>query len=163
MDEPTLRKVTRDWIERKYKNYSFLIKPIVFHDLGVTLKYFVFKHFSGSKLTDIPNYKSITIKPDVVALVNLPESHKTKCAWIVVECKAKRVITYNDFREFMDQAIRTHAYDAYLVYDKDNLSHQVFEAFRSDSYYTGINKWGAFVKKSVKVYEHNNGSFKKLI
>lgn len=163
MNEPALRKITRDWIERKYKSHSFLIKPIIFHDLGITLRDFVFKHFRGSRLTDIPNYKSITIKPDVVALIDLPESRRTKCAWIVVECKAKRVVTYNDFREFTDQAIRTNAYDAYLVYDKDHLSPQVLEAFRSDSYYEGINKWGVLVKKSVKVYEHNNGAFKKLI
>lgn len=163
MDEPTLRKATRDWFEREFKNCVFIIKPTVFHELGVTLKDYVFKHFNGKDLTRIPNYQSITIKPDVIALIELPEGRKANCAWIVAECKSKRVVTYNDFREFTDQASRTCAYDARLVYDKDHLSAQVFEAFTSDSFYTGMNKWGARVKKSVKVYEHNCGSFRFMM
>lgn len=162
MDEPELRKLTVEWIKLKFKNYTFVIEPILFHDLHITLKKYILKKFKGVELTEIPNYDKLTIAPDVVALVRLPEGKKTKLGWVIVECKAKPVVIYNDFREFTDQANIANALEAYLVYAEDHLSSQVIDALKTNFLFMGMNRFGCSVKKSIQIYEYNNGLYKKV-
>jgi hypothetical protein len=79
-------------------------------------------------------------------------------AWITTEVKVKEV-DMTDFREAMFFAEKTHAYNAFLLYD-GHVTKDVARLIKKGGHsFQGVTKWGNPSKKFLSLLRHCDGRF----
>jgi hypothetical protein len=153
--ESDLREKTREWLTEKYYN-NFFLKPIILHDLQLTVSEYLKKNFTGNILLSIPKYNEMDVKPDILSIVKL---EKGKLGLVIAECKIN--VGIQDFRQAMDYAERCQSYEAYLVFC-GKLSEDVKDRIRmGGNTYCGLNRYGKVVSKKLIIVEYiRNKTFK---
>jgi hypothetical protein len=147
-EESALREKTREWLTERYHN-RFLLKPIILHDLQLTVSEYLRRNFTGNVILSIPRYNEMDVKPDILSIVRLEAE---KLGLIIAECKMN--VTIQDFRQTMDYARRCQSYEAYLVF-YGKLSENVKDRIRmGDNTYYGLNKYGKVVLKKLIIVEY---------
>lgn len=162
MDEAHLRLEAREWLKANFPNREYLIAPIVFHNMGLTLTQFVKKKYKGKELACIPKYDELSIRPDVIALAVINRNKEKTHGWIIGECKFSS-LSSADLRQAVYYANVAEAYEAYLFYG-GSLSREVGDLIKAGGHsYMGINKWGRPVKKRLMIKIYENGRFTKTL
>jgi len=158
--ECELRIKACQWLQSHFPKRDYLLEPIVFHDIGMTVTNFLKRKFKGSQLTSIPKYNSLQIRPDLIAILLSSTDSSEIPLWIIGECKVGR-ITRGYFRQAKDYADTACSYEAYLFYDND-LSTEVIKAIENGGHiYNGTNRWGKPVRKKIEFVKYSNNKFTK--
>lgn len=160
IDETQLRQKACDWLTKKFQTREYLINPIVFHDIGLTLSQYLLKKFKGKQLTDIPNYNALHIRPDVIALIISRKDNNRQLLWTMGECKVGK-ISVRDFRQARFYFEVSNTYEGFVFY-AGVLSEEVRRlVLRGFDVYNGTNKWGQITKKRMIFVEYVDNVFKK--
>lgn len=162
MDEVQLRLEACEWLNKNFPTREYLIKPIVFHNMGLTLTEFLRKNYKGKELVSIPKYDELSIRPDVVALALIKKNQEKTLSWIIGECKVSP-LSSADLRQAVYYASVSEAYEAYLFHE-GSLSREVFDLIKAGGHsYMGINKWGSLVRKRLMIKIYENSRFTKTL
>lgn len=162
LDEAHLRKEACEWLKANFPTREYLIAPIVFHNIGLTLTQYVKKKYKGKELACIPKYDELPIRPDVIALAVINKNKEKTFGWIIGECKVSS-LSVADLRQGVYYAYVAEAYEAYLFHE-GSLSKEVRDLIKTGGHlYVGINKWGRDVKKRLAIKTYENGRFTKTL
>ena len=158
-DEKELRKESVEWLNYVYRNYRFHLKIMRFHGKGM-LTSFLFKKFKGDNLITIPNYEKLFIEPDIIGIINFSNLK----VWTVSECKVD--LQWGGYRQALDYANRSVAYDAYLIYCGLVSGTVRKDVLEGGHIYYGMNSKGRIVKKRLKIVKaekiNDKSLFRKL-
>lgn len=162
MDEAHLRLEACEWLKTSFPTREFIITPIVFHNMGLTLTQFLKKKYKGTELVSIPKYDELSIRPDVIALAVINKNKERTLGWIIGECKVSS-LSSADLRQAVYYANIAEAYEAYLFHE-GSLSREVRDLIKTGGHlYLGINKWGRPVRKRLMIKIYENGRFAKTL
>ena len=162
MDEAHLRLEACEWLKTNFPTREYLIAPIVFHNMGLTLTQFIKKKYKGKELVCIPKYDELSIRPDVVALAVINKNKEETLGWIIGECKVSS-LSSADLRQAVYYANVAEAYEAYLFYE-GTLSKEVRDLVKAGGHSClGINKWGKTVRKRLMIKIYENRRFSKTL
>ncbi|MFQ6116293.1 MAG: hypothetical protein ACE5NG_19725 [bacterium] len=159
LDEAELRVRACGWLKSHYSRRKYLLPPLVFHNLSMTITQYLYRNFKGKELTRIPHHGELEIRPDIIAINIFPNDKQPILTWMIGECKSDKV-SIGDFGQAIRYANRAEAYEAYLFYD-GYLSRDVKTSIRSGGHlYSGINRWGKPVQKMLILmkYEKQQGN-----
>ena len=143
-DEKELRKKSVEWLSHVYRNYNLHLRIMGFHGKGM-LTSFLFKKFKGADLITIPKYDKLFIEPDVIGIINFSNLK----VWIVSECKVD--VRWGDYRQALDYASRSVAYDAGMIYCGPVSETVRKDVLKGGHVYYGMNSKGRIVKKRLKI------------
>lgn len=163
MDEPQLRQESLKWLIENFPKRTYLIKPILFHDIGLTITQFLRMKYKGEELALVPKYADLSIRPDLIALAVIKKNGSEFPAWIIGECKVSG-LSAGDLRQAVYNSGIAEAYESYL-FCEGALSREVKALIESGAglLYFGTNKWGKPVKKRLIIKIYENGRFGKTI
>ena len=162
MDEPQLRRESLKWLIENFPRREYLIKPILFHDVGLTITQYLKKNYIGEKLASIPKYSELSIRPDLIALAKIKKNHSDISGWIIGECKVSG-ISAPDLRQPVYNSGIAEAYESYL-FGEGELTHEAKSLIQSGGLlYSGTNKWGSPVRKRLVIKTYENARFGKTI
>lgn len=161
MNEDELRVKACQWLKNHYPSRKYHIEPMVFHGLSFTISEFLHRKFKGQNLVCIPHYSTLSIKPDVIALMKFNLNDRANIlGWIIGECKIGGV-TVADFRQAVHYANIAEAYEGYLFYE-GQLSREVLDSLHGGGHlYRGTNKWGKPVMKKLIFVKYEDKKFIK--
>lgn len=162
MDEPQLRRESLRWLIENFPKREYLIKPILFHDVGLTITQFLRKNYVGERLASIPKYADLSIRPDLIALAVVNKNHSGISGWIIGECKVSG-ISAADLRQAVYNSGIAEAYESYLFCEGE-LTREAKALIESGGHlYSGTNKWGRPVKKHLVLRIYESGRFRRTI
>jgi hypothetical protein len=156
MDESNLRKLAIEYLNNKFSKYNVIVPFFDLHEEGITLSTYLRKKFFGKELSKLPYYKEVEIRPDVVGIIDLPET--TIWAYVLGEAKTTKV-NMADFRQCMNYMNIGHPYEGYLFYC-ERLTNEVMKNILADNHkYQGLNIWGKNVTKRVGLLAFKRNRF----
>lgn len=163
MDEPQLRRESLKWLIRNFPKREYRIRPILFHDVGLTITQFLRVKYKGEELVSIPKYADLSIRPDLIALALINKNGLVTPLWIIGECKVSG-LSASDLRQTAYNSGIAEAYESYLFYE-GTLSQEVKALIESGSglLYFGTNKWGKPVRKRLILVLYENGRFVRTV
>lgn len=160
MSEEQLRADACKWLKKHYPLREYYLKPIVFHEVGLTITEYLHKKFKGNQLTCIPYYNELPIRPDIISIIKFRQNNDFGLGWLIGECKVGKV-NMSDLRQAVYYANVSKAYESYLFYT-GFLSKDIENAIKTGGHlYQGTNKWGKLVNKRLIIVRYDGSKFNK--